>query len=230
MDHDHPLTLSSTPCPSFLMSVSWCFETPLWPTWQGEGEGSPQVPLHLVPYEPNWTQHKLWRGVTTMPPFCPPRAVLTPRPGQVPFGRGLWPPKRQGPGPIFCILNPLVPQRPLAHLKLISDLGPWGSKTSQEIPTASPPPSSLPSGVASAAPVPVPPISPPRHPNMPLHCSRVGRQAAAGPLDGGTLMQAMHAALAGAWGGQAPWPTGEVVHAGCRSKGPATGRLARPPL
>lgn len=41
-------------------------------------------------------------------------------------------------------------------------------------------------------------------------------------------MQAMHAALAGAWGGQAPWPTGVqwgMVHAGWRSKGPAARQL-----
>lgn len=120
------------------------------------------------------------------------------------------------------------------YLKLISDLGPWGIQDLLRNTTASPPP---PSSPLESFPQPLSqclPSAPPRHPNMPLHCSRVGRRAAAGPLDRGTLTQAMHAALAGAWGGQAPWPTGGavgMVHAGWRSKGPAARRLgqATPP-
>lgn len=171
------------------------------------GRGAPPVPCIWSPG--NQIGHKHTSGeIPTVPPFCPPRAAPTPRPGQVPFGRGLWPPKRHDPGPTFYVWNPQVQQRPNphTHLKLISDLGPWGYTIPRNTHSLSPP--LLPPLELFPSSHPYATCYPPRPPNMPLHCSRVGRQAAAGPLDRGTLTQAMHAALAGAWGGQAPWPTG----------------------
>lgn len=91
-------------------------------------------------------------------------------------------------------------------------------------PPLPPPPKLLPKPSSLCHP------SSPRHPNMPLHCSRVGRQAAAGPLDRGTLMQAMHAALAGAWGGQAPWPIGGWCMLAEGARVPPPGGWAVPPL
>lgn len=76
MDHDHPLTLSSTLCPSFLMSVSWCFETPLWPTCRREGEGNPQVPSHLVPGNQIGYKHAWGWGGHHLASFLPTQSSL----------------------------------------------------------------------------------------------------------------------------------------------------------
>lgn len=186
--------------------------------------------MYLVSWEPNWTQTH-FRGDPHHDSFLPTQSGPYSQAGAGAFWQGSLAPKSHDPGPIFYILNSQAQQRPHphTHLKLISDLGPWGIQDPEEQPPPLPPAPPAP-GVISQL-LSLCHLLPPKTPNMPLHCSRVGRQAAAGPLDRGTLTQAMHAALAGAWGGQAPWPTGVGVGGACwlkergsccQAAGPAT--------
>lgn len=162
--------------------------------------------MHSVSWEPNWTQTH-FRGNRSCASFLPTQSSPHSQAGAGTFRQGLWPQKMVRPWPHLLYVKPPGPAVPTphTHLKLISDPGPWGIQdllrnTHSLSSLLLPAPGAVPSSRPCATHL------PPRQPNMPLHRSRVGRQAAAGPLDRGTLMQAMHAALAGAWGGRAPWP------------------------
>lgn len=76
-------------------------------------------------------------------------------------GMGFGPKKVRPCPPIFHILSPQVQQHPYIHLKLISDLGPWGTR---DLPRGTQSLSSLnlslPPKIASQAPTPMPPILP----------------------------------------------------------------------
>lgn len=161
--------------------------------------------MHLVSQVPNWKQTRFFgKSKPTPPTFAHPERPPCPGWGRRLAERGFSPQKQGKSWSHLLCLWPPGPHPCHAYLKLISDLGPWGIR---DLPRSTKNLSSPPYPPLEFCPQP-PSLIPPQ--DTPTCLSIVPEWAGGRSWTPGRWhTDAGHArCLGGAWGGQAPWPTG----------------------